>query len=102
VTPKPGVRWFPAGRPGAVPSTFPVLLVCDVDCAFRLRIERLPSHGTTLQVRGNAVGRVPQRVEFRQTRLAPGRYRFTLWAVATQNVGPPFTGVGPTFTVPRR
>jgi hypothetical protein len=101
VTPRLGLRWFPQGRPTAQPSTFPVSLTCDVDCSYRIRIERAATHATTLSVTGHATGRVPTPVEFRRTRLRPGSYRITVWARATANVGPPATAASPVFVVKR-
>jgi hypothetical protein len=97
VTPRLGLRWFPQGRPTAQASTFPISLTCDVDCSYRVRIERAATHATTLSVSGHATGRVPTAVEFRRTRLRPGSYRITVWARATANVGPPATAASPVF-----
>jgi hypothetical protein len=102
VTPMLRLSWFPAGRPTAGPSTFPVAVTCDVDCVYVLRLEKLPTHSTTLERRGRATGRVGKRIEFRRARLAPGTYRFTIWAQATRNVGPPATAQSPPFSLPRR
>jgi hypothetical protein len=99
VTPRVGVRWFPAGRPPANPGTFPISLTCDVDCVYRVRIERAATHGTTLSIRGRATGRTPLKVDFRQTRLAPGGYRITVWARALLNVGAPATAQSPVFRI---
>jgi hypothetical protein len=102
VTPRVGVRWFPAGRPPGNPGTFPISLTCDVDCVYRVRIERASTHGTTLSVRGRATGRKPLRVQFPQSRLARGTYRITVSARAVVNVGPPATAQSPVFAVRRR
>jgi hypothetical protein len=102
VTPRVGVRWFPDGRPPANPGTFPVSLACDVDCVYRVRIERAATHGTTLSVRGRATGRKPIRIEFPRSRLARGGYRITVWARAILNVGQPATAQSPVFVVRRR
>jgi hypothetical protein len=102
VTPRLGVRWFPQGRPPASPGTFPVTVACDVDCVYRVRIERAATHGTTLSVRGRATGGRPLRVQFKRTRLAPGAYRITVWARAVLNVGPPATAQSPVFVIRRR
>jgi len=101
VTPRLGVRWFPRGRPTAVASTFPISLTCDVDCLYRIRIERASTHTTTLSVAGHATGRVATMAAFRRTRLRPGSYRITVWASARANVGPPATAASPVFTVKR-
>ena len=102
VTPRVGVRWFPGGRPPANPGTFPVSLTCDVDCVYRVRIERATTHGTTLSIRGRATGREPLRVEFPRSRLARGSYRITVWTRAVVNVGAPATAQSPTFVIRRR
>jgi hypothetical protein len=101
VTPRLGLRWFPQGRPASKPSTFPISLTCDVDCNYSVRLERVATHGATLRVKGQAVGRVPTTVEFRRTRLRPGAYRLVVWAQATTNVGPPVTATSPVFAIPR-
>jgi hypothetical protein len=102
VTPRPRAVFFPSGRPGPGASRFPVVLTCDVDCFFRLRIQKLPAASTTLSAGGRLIGGVGKRVLFPRTRLAPGRYRFSLWALATQNRGAPFTNTSASFTIPRR
>ena len=101
VTPVTDVNWFPSGRPGSGPSAFPVALTCDIDCVYVLRLEKLPAHGTTFETRGRATGRVGTQLVFRRARLAPGRYRFTLSALATQNAGPAAKSVSPAFTIAR-
>ena len=101
VTPRVGVRWFPQGRPTSQASTFPISLTCDVDCVYRVRIERASTHGTTLSTTGRLTGRTPTTIQFRQTRLRPGSYRITVWASATANVGPPATAASPVFVVKR-
>jgi hypothetical protein len=101
VTPRVGVRWFPNGRPTTEPSTFPISLICDVDCSYRVRIERAATHSTTLSLKGKATGRVLNTVEFAQSRLRPGAYRITVSAQATTNVGPPATASSPVFVVRR-
>jgi hypothetical protein len=101
VTPRLGVRWFPTGRPTAKPGTFPISLSCDVDCVYRVRIERSATHGTTISTTGRLIGRTPTTVQFRTTRLRPGSYRITVWARAVKNVGPPATSASPVFAVKR-
>jgi hypothetical protein len=85
-----------------VTTSFPVSLRCDVDCVYRVRIERASTHGTTFAIRGKATGRTRLRVDFRRSRLAPGTYRLTVWARALTNVGPPAKAVSPVFVVRRR
>ena len=40
-----GRALVPERRPTSEPSTFPILLACDVDCVYRVRIERAATHG---------------------------------------------------------
>jgi hypothetical protein len=101
VTPQPRVGFFAGSRPGAAPSRFPVRLTCDVDCLYRLRIEKLPGGGATLTTSGRLVGGVRKQVLFPRTRLAPGRYRISLWSVAVLNRGAPFTTESSSFAIPR-
>jgi hypothetical protein len=88
VTPRPLINFFPAGAPTSRSGRLPIVLTCDVDCAFRLRLERLPAHSTTLEAHGSARGGIGLRVLLPRARLAPSRYRFTLTATATSNQGP--------------
>jgi hypothetical protein len=78
----PRVRTIPTG-------TAAINVTCDVDCTIAARLEKLPRHSTTLAVR--ASGRVGERavVRFPPTRLAPGRYRYTLTLSAPVNHGEP-------------
>jgi hypothetical protein len=70
-------------------GTAAIKVTCDLDCSIAARLEKLPRHSTTLSVR--ASGRVgePTLVRFPQTRLAPGRYRFTVSLSAPVNRGEP-------------
>jgi hypothetical protein len=70
-------------------GTAAITVTCDVDCTIAARLEKLPRHSTTLTVR--ASGRVGERTVVRlpQTRLAPGRYRYTLTLSAPVNRGEP-------------
>lgn len=78
----PRVRSIPAGT-AAIKVTY------DLDCSISARLEKLPRHSTTLAVR--ATGRVgePVMVKFPQTRIAAGRYRFTVSISAPVNRGEP-------------
>lgn len=69
-----------------VPLT--VRLTCDIDCAYRVRLERLPKGSTTLSARGRAQVGEPKTVALPPRRVAPGRYRFTVTLLAPVNVGP--------------
>jgi hypothetical protein len=71
----------------------------DIDAIVYARLEKLPRHTTTLVARG--IARVAERtpIAFRQLRLAPGQYRFTIRLTAPVNVGPPQTAASATLTV---
>ncbi len=101
VTPKLTVTWFPNGRPAFGPSTFPVALTCDVDCAYYVRLEKVPQGSAVRAVRGKAVGDVGTRVQLPRVTLAPGRYRLVAAATATLNAGPPARLTSPVFTIRR-
>jgi hypothetical protein len=102
VTPQLRLSWFPSGRPGPGTRVFPVGLTCDVDCVYRLRLEKLPTHGTTRSLHGSAIGGTATTARLSGVRLAPGRYRYTIWARATANVGPPTRLTSPVFVIRRR
>jgi hypothetical protein len=65
-----------------------VRLTCDIDCAYRVRLERLPKGSTTLSTRGSAKVGELTTVTLPTRRVAPGRYRFTVTLLAPVNVGP--------------
>ncbi len=99
VTPEISLNWFPAGEPEAGPSRFPVVVTCDVDCTYYLRLEKLPRGSATRVVRGRAIGHVGKRVQFPKVKLAPGLYRLRASIRATLNPGPPATAESPTFRI---
>src|SRR5438105_2981532 len=78
---------------------FSFRLSCDIDCAYRARLERLPTHSTVMVTRGVAVGGKPLRVAFVPRRLAPGRYRFTVRVAASMNPGPSRSLFGAAFRI---
>jgi len=65
-----------------------VRLTCDIDCTYRIRLERYPLGSTTLSVRGSALVGVPTTVLLPARRVAPGSYRFTVTLKAPVNAGP--------------
>ena len=67
---------------------FAFRLRCDIDCTYRARLEKWPTHSTTLVTRGLAMGGKATRVTFPVRKLATGRYRFTVRVVAPVNPGP--------------
>ncbi len=66
-----------------------VKLTCDIDCNYRVRLERHPRGSTTLSTRGKALAGVGKTVFLPPRRIAPGRYRFTVTLTAPVNTGPP-------------
>jgi hypothetical protein len=66
-----------------------VKLRCDIDCNYRVRLERHPRGSTTLSTRGKALAGVAKTVSLPPRRIAPGTYRFTVTLTAPVNTGPP-------------
>jgi hypothetical protein len=97
LTPVPSLK---APRPSPSQKTMPIpVLTCDIDCTYRVRLEKLPAGATVAAVYGKVQARTPLRLPFRQRRLAPGEYRFTARAVAPVNVGPPGTAATKPFRI---
>jgi hypothetical protein len=88
----PRVRTIPAG-------TAAIGVTCDIDCVVYARLEKLPKHSTSLVARGKALAGERTLVTFRQIRLAPGRYRFTVRLSAPVNHGEPKVVVSNPLTV---
>jgi hypothetical protein len=87
LTPKAKVA-YPRLRSIAA-GTAAIGVTCDIDCTIYARLEKLPRHSTTLVARGFGKVGVRTVVKFRKTRLAPGRYRFTVSLGAPVNHGEP-------------
>ena len=66
-----------------------VRIKCDIDCKYRVRLERHPLGSTTLSVRGTALAGVAKSVALPARRVARGDYRFTVTLTAPLNAGPP-------------
>ena len=66
-----------------------VKLKCDIDCKYRVRLERHPLGSTTLSTRGTALAGVAKMVNLPARRIARGDYRFTVTLTAPLNTGPP-------------
>jgi hypothetical protein len=64
-------------------------VTCDIDCNVYARLEKLPGHSTTIATRIKALAGDRTVVHLPGTRLAPGRYRFTVRVTAPVNVGTP-------------
>lgn len=76
-----------------------VRITCDIDCAYRVRLEKLPRHSTTLAARGVALAGTRTLVKLPERRVAPGHYRFTVGLLAPVNTGPPTLLASPPFTI---
>jgi len=66
-----------------------IRLTCDIDCVYRVRLERYPRGSTTLSTRGKAMAGVTKTVTLPARRIARGAYRFTVTLIAPVNTGPP-------------
>ncbi len=75
-----------------------VTLRCDIDCNYVARIERAPGRAAA-RVHGRAVGGKATKIRF-PGRLAPGRYRVEVQAVAPVNPGPPALRASKPFRIP--
>ena len=98
----PGLRLTVRGRLDRVSTKnprFSFRLLCDIDCTYRARLEKLPRHTTTLATSGSAIGGKALRVAFPKRKLAPGRYRFTARLVAPVNPGRARSIVSPSFRI---
>jgi hypothetical protein len=82
-------------------GTAAVAVTCDIDCTVYARVEKLPRHSTTLVARGKALAGERTLVPFRRTRLAPGRYRYTVSLRAPVNPGQPLAVASKTVTIVR-
>lgn len=95
ITRCPGLGLSPAAKvnypkgPSLKRVPLKVRLTCDIDCAYRVRLERLPKGSTTLSTRGSAKVGEQATATLPARRVAPGRYRFTVTLLAPVNVGPP-------------
>ena len=79
---------YPRGK-SLVKVPLKVKLKCDIDCNYRVRLERYPRGSTTLSTRGKALAGVAKTVSLPPRRIAPGNYRFTVTLTAPVNTGPP-------------
>ena len=80
-------------------GTGAVAVNCDIDCVVYARVEKLPRHSTTAVARGVALAGIRTLVPFRQLKLAPGQYRYTLTLTAPVNRGEPLALVSKTVNV---
>lgn len=94
-----GKAVYPRGTAlGKVPLK--ITLTCDIDCNYRVRLEKLLRHSTTLAVRGRAVAGTPTKIALPARRVRHGRYRFTVRLTAPVNVGSPLVLSSPAVIIP--
>jgi hypothetical protein len=77
----------------------PVTILCDIDCNYQVRLEKLATHGTVVALYGKALAGTPVKVAFKQRRLARAQYRFTVRALASVNIGPAGTANSRAFSL---
>ena len=87
-------------RSAALRGAFRVTLRCDLDCAYRVRLEKLPTHATQMITRGRASVGELVRVDLPSRRLGRGTYRYTLRLLQPVNPAPPTLRQSPPFTLP--
>lgn len=85
-----------AARRGIFGATFR----CDLDCAYRVRLENAATRATRLARRGRAAAGELVRVDLGTRRLRKGTYRYTLRLVHPVNPAPATIRVGPRFRLP--
>jgi hypothetical protein len=87
-------------RSSAKKGVFRTSFRCDLDCAYRVRLENAVTHVTKLGTRGLAeVGELVE-VDLGYRALARGTYRYTLSLVHPVNPAPPTVRTGPAFALP--
>jgi hypothetical protein len=103
LAPRPFVSFFPARRPTPrFPTLKPLLLLCDEDCDYGIRLSRLTGRAPLVEVRGRATAGRTVHPQVRAGRLRPGGYRLTIRVTAVAYRANAFTssrtfrvGVGP-------
>jgi hypothetical protein len=100
LTPKPTTLRFPDQAGVRASPRLAFVLACSLDCNYLARVERLPAHSTTLEVRGRLPANTTSIVAFPQKRLARGQYRFTVSLTAPVNPGPPWLRISAPFRLP--
>jgi hypothetical protein len=98
LTPNGKVAYPHGAALGKVPLR--VTLTCDIDCNYRVRLEKLLHHSTTLAVSGRARAGTVTRIALPSRRVRHGRYRFTVRLTAPVNVGNPMMLASPTVIIP--
>jgi hypothetical protein len=90
---------YPRGTAlGKVPLR--ITLTCDIDCNYRVRLEKLLRRSTTLAVSGRAAAGTPTKIALPARRVRHGRYRFTVRLTAPVNVGSPLVLASPPVIIP--
>ena len=89
-----------AGKRLAKQGTFRASFTCSLDCAYELRVVKLPGGVAKLVKRGRALVDELVQVEFQPRRLGAGSYRYRLRLVHPVNPAPPTIRDGPIFRLP--
>lgn len=87
-------------RAEAGAGRFRVTLRCNLDCDYRVRLERMPGGVAQLAKGGRARAGETVEVRFARRALAPGRYRYVVTLVHPVNPGRPAVYVGPVWRLP--
>lgn len=77
-----------------------VAFSCNLDCAYRVRLERAATGATVLARRGIAAAGETREVDLGPRALDRGLYRYTLRLVHPVNPGPPTIRTGPRWRFP--
>jgi hypothetical protein len=87
-------------RGAARRGIFRASLQCSLDCAYELRVVKLPGGVAKMLRRGRAEVDELEEIEFRPRRLGPGSYRYRLKLVHPVNPARPTLRDGPIFSLP--
>lgn len=80
---KPLVSFFPATRPGPRIGIQPLLLQCNEDCAYTIRVTKLRAKAPLAVVRGRSLAGQTAHPRVPRVRLTPGYYRISMRVTAT-------------------
>lgn len=97
LTPKATVA-YPRGA-ALAEAQLGLQLECNIDCVYRIRLEKLPRHSTTLATSGRVLAGTPTKILLPPRRIAPADYRFTVRLTAPVNPGPPLLLASPAVRI---
>ena len=87
-------------RASARRGVFRASFRCNLDCAYRVRLENAATGSTRLARRGLAPAGELIQVDLGPRRLGQGAYRYTIRLVHPVNPAPPTIRLGPRFRIP--